>query len=59
MYKNISIPSETDFFIADHQKIASIGMAASECQKYINFNMSIIAPVQFVLDSIYSDVDSL
>jgi hypothetical protein len=59
MYKNVSIPVETDFFVINDQKIASLGMDADECQKYINYKTSIIDPLTYVLESIYSDVDSL
>jgi hypothetical protein len=59
MYKNVSIPVETDFFVINDQKIASLGMDADECQKYINYKTSIIDPITYVLESIYSDVDSL
>lgn len=59
MYKNVSVPVETDFFVVNDQKIASLGMDTSECQKYINYKTSIIDPITYVLESIYSDVDSL
>ena len=59
MYKNVSIPVETDFFTINDQKIASLGMDATECQKYINYKTSIIDPITYVLESVYSDVDSL
>lgn len=59
MYKNVSVPVETDFFVTNDQKIASLGMDATECQKYINYKTSIIDPITYVLESIYSDVDSL
>ena len=59
MYKNVSIPVDTDFFVINDQKIASLGMDADECQKYINYKTSIIDPLTYVLESIYSDVDSL
>ena len=59
MYKNISVPIETDYFMADHQILTSLGMEASECVKYINYKTSIIDPITYVLESIYSDVDSL
>ena len=59
MYKNVSIPVETDFFVVNDQKIVSLGMDATECQKYINYKTSIIDPITYVLESIYSDVDSL
>jgi hypothetical protein len=59
MYKNLSIPKETDFFVIDHQKIVSLGMEANECGKYINYKTSIIDPITFTLESIYSDVDSI
>ena len=59
MYKNVSIPQETDFFVADGQQITSIGMDPLECVKWINYKTSIMDPVQFTLDSIYSDVDSI
>lgn len=59
MYKNISVPIETDYFMADHQILTSLGMEASECVKYINYKTSIMDPIQYVLESVYSDVDSL
>lgn len=59
MYKNVSVPVETDFFVVNDQKIASLGMDATECQKYINYKTSIIDPVTYVLESIYTDVDSI
>ena len=59
MYKNISVPVETDFFVVNDQKIASLGMDATECQKYINYKTSIIDPITYMLESVYSDVDSL
>ena len=59
MYKNVSVSGETDFFVTNDQKIASLGMDTFECEKYINYKTSIIDPVTFVLESIYSDVDSL
>ena len=59
MYKNVNIPIETDFFVVNDQKIASLGMDTSECLKYINYKTSIIDPITYVLESIYSDVDSL
>lgn len=59
MYKNLSIPTETDFFVVNNQKIASIGMKADECQKYINYKTSIIDPITYMLESVYSDVDSI
>ena len=34
MYKNVSVPVETDFFVTNDQKIASLGMDNLECQKY-------------------------
>lgn len=59
MYKNIKVPAETDFFVVNDQKIASLGMAADECEKYINFKTSIIDPITYMLESVYSDVDSI
>lgn len=59
MYKNIVVPGETDFFVADHQKIISLGMDSTECGKYINYKTSIIDPITYMLESVYSDVDSL
>ena len=59
MYKNISVPIETDYFMADHQILTSLGMEASECVKYINYKTSIMDPIQYVMESVYSDVDSL
>ena len=45
--------------MVNDQKITSLGMDASECQKYVNYKTSIIDPITHVLESIYSDVDSL
>ena len=59
MYKNLSIPAETDFFMISGQKINSLGMDASECGKYINYKTSIIDPITHMLEHVYSDVDSL
>jgi hypothetical protein len=59
MYKNVSIPGETDFFVADNQKLTSLGMEQSECIKYVNYKTSILDPITFMLENIYSDVDSL
>lgn len=59
MYKNLSIPNETDFFVCNGLKITSIGMSASECVKKINYNTSIFGPITHMLETIYSDVDSL
>ena len=59
MYKNLKISGETDFFVLDNQKITSLGMNYEECEKYINYKTSIIDPVAYLLESIYSDVDSL
>ena len=59
MYKNVSIPSQTDFFVVNDQKLTSLGMASEECQKFVNYKTSIVDPITFVLESIYSDVDSL
>ena len=59
MYKNLSIPAETDFFIASGQKVTSIGMDSSECGKYINYKTSIIDPITHMLEHVYSDVDSI
>ena len=59
MYKNISVPVETDFFVVNDQKLTSIGMNSRECVKYINYKTSIMDPVQHVLESVYSDIDSL
>lgn len=59
MYKNLSIPQETDYFVINDQKITSLGMQLSECTKYINYKTSIIDPITFLLESSFSDVDSL
>ena len=59
MYKNIKIPIETDFFVVNDQTLTSLGMDANECSKYINYKTSIIDPIQHMLESVYSDVDSL
>ena len=59
MYKNISLPSETDFFVVDGEKLISLGMGSEECLKYVNYKTSILDPIEFTLESIYSDVDSL
>ena len=59
MYKNLSVQSETDFFVINDQKITSMGMDDSECVKYINYKTSIIDPITYMLESVYSDVDSL
>ena len=59
MYKNLSISGETDFFTINDQVITSIGMTQDECEKWINYRTSIMDPVQFMLESVYSDVDSL
>ena len=59
MYKNISVPPETDFFVIDNQKLTSTGMDSDECGKYINYKTSIIDPITYMLESVYSDVDSL
>ena len=59
MYKNFSVPMETDFFVADNQKLISLGMQATECLKYINYKTSIIDPIKYMLESVYTDVDSL
>ena len=59
MYKNVSISIETDFFVVNDQKIASLGMDTNECLKYINYKTSIMDPITYVLESIYADVDSL
>lgn len=59
MYKNISVPVETDFFMVNDQKITSLGMNNDECVKYINYKTSIIDPITYVLESVYSDVDSI
>lgn len=59
MYKNLSIPNETDFFVCNDLRIASIGMSASECIKKINYKTSIFDPITHMLETIYSDVDSL
>ena len=59
MYKNLSIPVETDFFVVDNQKITSLGMDEEECLKYINLKTSILDPIEHVLQSVYSDVDSV
>lgn len=34
-------------------------MEASECRKYINYKTSILDPIRYMLESVYSDVDSL
>lgn len=59
MYKNMSIDKSTDFFVIDNQKIASLGMDEYECIKRINYKKSITEPVIHMLESTYSDVDSL
>ena len=59
MYKNISVPADTDFFVANSQKITSLGMDDQECVKWINYKTSILDPVTYMLESVYSDVDSL
>jgi hypothetical protein len=59
MYKNFSVPGETDFFVADNQTITSLGMDSSECIKFINYKTSIIDPITYMLESVYSDVDSI
>lgn len=59
MYKNLTIPNETDFFVCNDLKITSIGMSASECVKNINYKTSIFDPITHMLEHIYSDVDSL
>ena len=59
MYKNVSIPSQTDFFVVNDQKLTSLGMNAEECQKFVNYKTSIVDPITYVLESIYSDVDSV
>lgn len=59
MFKNISIPSDTDFFVSDHQMVASIGMESTECKKSINYKTSIMDPLNYMLESVYCDVDSL
>ena len=41
------------------QKLISLGMESSECMKYINYKTSIIEPIRYMLESVYSDVDSL
>lgn len=59
MYKNTKISLETDFFVTSHQKITSLGMNSSECEKWINYKTSIIDPITYMLESVYSDVDSI
>lgn len=59
MYKNIKVPEETDFFMVNDQKIASLGMDASECVKWINYKTSIMDPIEYMLESVYSDIDSI
>ena len=59
MYKNLTIPVESDFFVCDNQILTSIGMEQSQCGKYINYKTSIMDPIQYMLESIYSDVDSI
>lgn len=59
MYKNLSIPTETDFFLCDHQRLTSLGMEARQCGKYINYKTSIMDPIEYMLESVYSDVDSI
>lgn len=59
MYKNLSIPAGTDYFVCDHQRLTSIGMQARECQKWINYKTSILDPIKFMLENTYSDVDSI
>ena len=59
MYKNLQVPVQTDFFVADGQSITSLGMASDECVKYINYKTSIIDPVTYMLESVYSDIDSI
>ena len=59
MYKNIQVPVETDFFMVNNQKITVLGMDADECSRYINYKTSIIDPVTYMLESVYSDVDSI
>ena len=34
-------------------------MNYQECQKYINYKTSIIEPITYMLESVYSDVDSI
>ena len=59
MYKNIQVPVETDFYVVNNQKIASLGWESSDCEKLINYKTSIIDPLTHVLESVYSDVDSI
>lgn len=59
MYKNFKVPAETDFFVMNGQRLISLGMEASECRKYINYKTSIMEPIRYMLESVYSDVDSL
>jgi len=59
MYKNLSISNETDFFVINDQTIASIGMTDVECQKFINYKTSIVDPITYMLESTYSDIDSV
>jgi hypothetical protein len=59
MYKNIHVPPETDFYVADGQCMTSLGMDSSECVKYINYKTSIIDPITYMLESVYCDTTSL
>lgn len=59
MYKNFESPVETDYYVIGEQIITSMGMQASECRKFINYKTSIIDPITYMLESVYSDVDSL
>ena len=59
MYKNVSVPAQTDFFVVNDQVLTSMGMDARECEKFINYKTSIMDPIQYMLESVYSDVDSL
>ena len=43
----------------DHQRLTSLGMEARQCGKYINYKTSIMDPIEYMLESVYSDVDSL
>lgn len=59
MYKNLAISGETDFFVINDQTITSMGMTEEECAKFINYKTSIMDPIQYMLESTYSDIDSL
>lgn len=59
MYQNLEVPTATDFFVVDSQRLTVLGTTAQENDKYINYKTSIMDPVRHVLDSVYSDVDSV